>query len=147
MNQKNQTKTIQDFIDKQVQQLKANTPKQSGALANSIKGGYDKDSIEIEALDYYKFIDDGVKGVEGGTGKYGFKSKMPPIKAFASYTDDLSHQFAIARSIYKNGIKAKNITDKSITDSEIDKFATDYTNAVWEDYAEEQNKNNKKTKK
>jgi len=144
MNQKNQITTIQGFITKQVQDLKANTPKQSGALANSIKGGYDKDSIYVEALDYYKFIDDGVKGVEGGTGKYSFKSKMPPASAFAKYTSDINQQFAIARSVYQNGIKAKDITDKSITESEIDTFATDYTNAVWEDFAEEQNKKNKK---
>lgn len=144
MNQENQIRTIQDFISKQVKDLKANTPKQSGELANSIKGGYDKDSIYVEALDYYKFVDDGVKGVEGGTGKYSFKSKMPPASAFSKYTSDVNHQFAIARSVYQNGIKAKDITDKSITEADINNFATDYTNAVWEDYAEEQNKKNKK---
>ena len=144
MNQTNQNKTIQEFITKQVQELKANTPKESGALANSIKGIFNKDGITIEALDYYKFIDEGVKGVESGSGKYYFKDKMPPANAFAKFTKDLGHQFAIARSIYQKGIKPKNITDKSITDSELDKFATDYTNAVFEDFADEQNKKNKK---
>ncbi len=144
MNQENKNKTIQDFITKQVNDLKANTPKQSGALANSIKGGFESNSIYVEALDYYKFVDDGVKGIEGGAGKYFFKDKIPPASAFAAYTTDLSSQFAIARSVYKNGIKAKDITDKSITDIDIDKFATDLTNAVWEDFAEEENKKNKK---
>ena len=36
-------------------------------------------SVEIELLDRYKFIDEGVKGVEGGTGKYQFKTKKPSL--------------------------------------------------------------------
>lgn len=36
-------------------------------------------SIDIELLDRYKFIDEGVKGVEGGTGKYQFKTKRPNL--------------------------------------------------------------------
>jgi hypothetical protein len=37
-------------------------------------------SVDIVLLDRYKFIDQGVKGVEGGQGKYQFKTKYPSKK-------------------------------------------------------------------
>lgn len=39
-----------------------------------------KMSLDVMILDRYKFIDQGVKGVEGGRGKYSFKTKHPSKK-------------------------------------------------------------------
>jgi serine kinase of HPr protein (carbohydrate metabolism regulator) len=37
-------------------------------------------SVDVLILDRYKFINDGVKGVEGGTGKYQFKTIRPTVE-------------------------------------------------------------------
>jgi len=37
-------------------------------------------SLDIEIVSTYKFLNDGVKGVEGGKGKYSFKTKRPGEK-------------------------------------------------------------------
>lgn len=37
-------------------------------------------SLDIEIASTYKFLNDGVKGVESGTGKYQFKTKRPSAK-------------------------------------------------------------------
>jgi hypothetical protein len=39
-----------------------------------------KMSLDVEIISTYKFLNDGVKGVESGTGKYAFKSKYPNKK-------------------------------------------------------------------
>lgn len=54
----------------------------TGELESSIKAkdieiDGSKLSLDIELLDRYKFINDGVKGTEGGTGKYQFKTNRP----------------------------------------------------------------------
>ena len=81
-----------------------------------IDGGIAVSAVE----DYYKFIDQGVAGTESGSSKGGFKygNKMPPASAFSKYTSDKNAQFAIAKSIQKKGIEAKNYT-KEIEDADI----------------------------
>lgn len=42
-----------------------------------------KASLDIEILDTYKFLDQGVKGTQGGRGKYAFKTSYPNAKMAA----------------------------------------------------------------
>lgn len=41
-------------------------------------------SLDVEILSTYKFLDQGVKGTEGGQGKYQFKTKKPSRKMVAA---------------------------------------------------------------
>ena len=69
-------------------QLRRANKVSSGALADSIafttkstKNGYE---LNIEVLDYYKFVDQGVQGTGPGNknsrSEYKYRNKMPPIK-------------------------------------------------------------------
>lgn len=68
---------------------------------------------------YYKFQDDGVKGIKSGKSKsnYSFKDSMPPPSAFSKYSGDINIQFAIAKSVQQKGIEPKDITNKIIKDN------------------------------
>jgi hypothetical protein len=115
----------------------------SGALTSSMKitepkieGS--KVSCEITLLDYWKFVDKGVKGTKGGASKegYSFKSDMPSKKmvtaiqgwlteargkatsvkrSYKAEKKSLSESataFAVARSIKMKGLKSSNfLTD------------------------------------
>jgi hypothetical protein len=74
-------------------QLRKANKVSTGALADSIKyvvkrtkNGYE---LNIEVLDYYKFIDKGVQGTGPGSrntnSPYKYKDKMPPIKAIMKW--------------------------------------------------------------
>jgi hypothetical protein len=83
-------------------------------------------SLAFEMADYGKFQDRGVKGtnsnyIENKNTPYSYTTKMPPIKAFdkwvvrkgiaprskgGKFTSRESLKFAIAKSIYKKGIRA-----------------------------------------
>ena len=57
----------------------------TGETSSSIKAGplqtnASRMQIDISILKTYKFLNDGVKGVEGGRGKYQFKNKYPNKK-------------------------------------------------------------------
>jgi len=76
-----------------------------------------RNKLYIKAPYYAKFQDKGVKGVSGGSSLAGYKygkRGAPPPAAFARYTTDISEQFAISRSIYQKGFKAKKYIDKGI---------------------------------
>ena len=76
-----------------------------------------KNKLLITAPFYAKFQDKGVKGVKSGKSLAGYKygkRGAPPPAAFSRYTTDISEQFAISRSIYQNGFKAKKYIDKGV---------------------------------
>ena len=57
----------------------------TGGTASSMKAGplqtnASRLQVDISINSNYKFLDQGVKGVEGGTGKFSFKSKYPSKK-------------------------------------------------------------------
>jgi hypothetical protein len=123
-------KSLEVFRDAVVQQSKLNLKGQnkvsSGNLYNSIKGSAVKvspNSIEfsIEMEDYGTFIDKGVNGKKTAyTTPYSFKDKMPPPSKLdkwivkkgiaprgenGKFLNRKSLQFAIAKSIFNNGLK------------------------------------------
>ena len=67
--------------------------------------------IEINANDYLEYVDKGRK-----------KGKYPPIKAIKNWCRikgiNDKYSYAIARSIYKNGIKPTNVIRDAINDLE-----------------------------
>ena len=114
-----------------INRLERNLDKRIEAI---VGGGFDIE-VEIErdgdiilvGEDYYKFNDDGVAGTESGSSKKGYRygNRMPPPSAFSKYTNDKSAQFAIAKSIQKEGIKAKNYTDKINRDRQVEDIIDD----------------------
>ncbi len=130
MRLENLKKALEVFRDAVVQQSKLNLKGQnkisSGNLYNSIKGSAVKvsdNSIEfnIEMEDYGTFIDKGVNGKKSVyTTPYSYKDKIPPPSKLdkwivkkgiaprdekGRFIDRKSLQFAIAKSIFNNGIK------------------------------------------
>ena len=124
---------LNKFAKYVIQQSRSNLTKgkknSSKELYNSL--GYDiseasgKTSLGFEMADYGKFQDRGVKGtdsnyIENKNTPYSYTNKMPPPKAFdkwvvrkgiaprqgGKFTSREGIKFAIARSIYKKGIKA-----------------------------------------
>lgn len=64
--------------------------------------------VDVEALDYYKFVDAGVRGTKSGSSAkgYSFKDKMPPVNI-------------IRKWVIREGLKAKtNVGGKPITKRE-----------------------------
>lgn len=120
----------EDVSDEFRKYFKDNDLNASSALSNSIGGLpvkiYDNGAeISIVAEDYFKFVDEGVNGVENAQGSpFSFKSLSPiPFKSasdfiksrgitllpqFKSY-DQMTYAFAV--SIKKKGIKARNIIE------------------------------------
>lgn len=122
-------KALEVFRDKVIEDSKKNLKslnKGGGNLEKSIKGGDVKVTersvqFEIEMANYGVFQDKGVSGIKKKYNTpYSYKSKMPPPSKLDKWTvkkgiaprDDKgrfisrkSLQFAIARSIFYNGIK------------------------------------------
>lgn len=130
MRLENLKKSLEVFRDAVVQQSKLNLKGQnkvaSGNLYNSIKGSEVKVSdnsiqFNIEMEDYGTFIDKGVNGKKTVyTTPYSYKDKMPPPSKLdkwivkrgiaprgenGEFIDRKSLQFAIAKSIFNNGLK------------------------------------------
>lgn len=79
-------------------------------------------SIDIELLDRYRFIDEGVKGVQGGTGKYQFKTIRPTVgmqRAIKSWLRKRGARATKYKAISKTERKDKGIKKmKSEADSQ-----------------------------
>ena len=134
---------IQNYIDSIVQLLKNNTPTNTGALQGSatsyITPSTEGALIQIEMLPYGTFVDKGVNGVEVDWGSpYSFTNKRPPASAFSSYTSDLSEQFAIATSVYKNGIRPRNFI-QPVIDQKIEGLAEVIAGTVFENFFNQYN--------
>jgi hypothetical protein len=143
----NQLTTIGNFVNSLVSFLGDNTPKNTGALANSYKGEFTINGIEIYGLDYFKFIESGVNGTEQTWGSpYSFSNKMIPISTIQGYADARGiNVYALQKSIFKKGIRPKDIITSSI-DSKLDNFGDDLIEAIWDDFAEEEKKKDKTIK-
>lgn len=149
-------KALQQFRDLVVAEAKANLQKMgkdtSGKLSNSIKGEVKEmqNSIgvyfEMEA--YGNFQDKGVSGTQRKFNTpYSYKTKMPPPSAFdkwmvrkgivprstsGKFQSRKGLQFAIARTIFKEGIKPSlfftkpfEAAFKNLPDTLIEKYGLD----------------------
>jgi hypothetical protein len=105
----------------------------TGALAQSVvyfpTGAL---SFEIQADDYYKFVDQGVNGIAVNHASV-FSFQYPGVsynmaKAIQEWKGlEMSHAFAIASNIKQRGLKPKHITDNVINDKVLDMIAKDLT--------------------
>lgn len=140
----NDWQPIQQYIDNIVDLLRSETPTNLGNLRNSMNAIVTpSDSgaqIEIEMAYYGKFIDEGVNGVQVSWGSpYSFTNKRPPASAFESYTTNLSEQFAIAASVYRNGIQPRDFI-QPVIDQEIQGLNDLIVNSVWDNFFNQRNK-------
>jgi hypothetical protein len=147
MQKDNQLTTINKFLNSLVDYLKTNTPKSSGALANSYKGDADINGVEIYGLDYFKFVEEGVNGTERSFGSpYSFSNKMIPISAIQGFAAAKGiNVYALQRSIFKKGLRPRDIITSNL-DSKVDNFGDDLIKSIWEDFAEEEKKKDKTIK-
>lgn len=149
-------KALQKFRDLVVAEAKANLRKlgkdTSGKLSNSIKGEVKEmpNSIGVyfEMEPYGNFQDKGVSGTQRKFDTpYSYKTKMPPPSAFdkwiikkgiaprsatGKFKSRKGLQFAIARTIFKKGIKPSlfftrpfEAAYKTLPDKLIDKYGLD----------------------
>ena len=101
----------EDFIKILTRELVKAGKRNSGNLINSldykIKPLGQEILIEIEALDYLTYIDEGRK-----------KGSFPPISAIKKWARikglDENLAYPISKNIYKYGIKPTNVIDKAI---------------------------------
>jgi hypothetical protein len=95
-----------------------------GDFSFSAKFKKDTDVVIVTVDKYFQYQDKGVSGtkrkVPGSPYKYG--NKMPPPSSFSKYTSDKGVQFAIAKSIQKEGFNAKNYIEKIHNDKEIQRI-------------------------
>ena len=149
-------KALQQFRDLVVAEAKANLQRlgkdTSGKLSNSIKGEVKEmpNSIGVyfEMEPYGNFQDKGVSGTQRKFDTpYSYKSKMPPPSAFdkwiikkgiaprstsGKFQSRKGLQFAIAKSVFRNGIKPSlfftkpfEAAYKTLPDTLIDKYGLD----------------------
>lgn len=119
----------------------------TGALASSIQPNLPQVAgssikVDVMALDYFDYMNSGVKGVKGGNGKYGFKYARPSSKMVKAIQDWIANghitstrtnaaktpykgeqknksisqlsAYAVAQSIINKGLKATGFMDKAI---------------------------------
>tara|TARA_R110002012_G_scaffold1372_2_gene5632 strand:+ start:1078 stop:1599 length:522 start_codon:yes stop_codon:yes gene_type:complete len=117
------TKDLREYIE----QNASNT----GGLASSVvylPNG--KLSFEVKADSYYKFVDEGVNGLNSNMGsQYSFKLPYVTSKHARAIQEwkglSLNNAYAVAMNNKKKGIKGKRITDNVLTDDVLDKISKD----------------------
>ena len=134
----NEWQTIQSYIDSIADELRINAPELSGDLKNSFDVTVSPSSsgakIEIDMTYYGRFIDEGVNGVKVSWGSpYSFRDKRPPASAFSKYTSNLSEQFAIAASVYSNGIRPRNFI-QPVLDNKLQGLADLITDSIFNNF-------------
>ena len=107
--------------------------KNTGALAQSVvyfpTGAL---SFEIQADDYYKFVDQGVNGIAVNHAS-AFSFQYPGVsynmaKAIQEWKGlEMSHAFAVASNIKQRGLKPKEITENVINDKVLEMISKDLT--------------------
>jgi len=128
----NEYQSLTDYMISIEEQFRAAAPRKTGHLSKSIDAKLIKNkegnfTVTVEMDDYGFYQDQGVNGVgyvqtkSGRADKrykvnrsvvknapFSYKDKMPPASAFSAYTSNVGHQYAIAWSVYRNGIRPKN---------------------------------------
>jgi len=119
------TKDFKEYIQQNVSN--------SGEMAQSIVYfPTGKMSFEIQAVDYYKFQDEGVSSIEGNKFPSPYSFKLPYVTknhaiALTKWKGyDMSHAYASAYvTKHKYGIKPRNITSTVMSDKVLEQIASD----------------------
>ena len=148
MDNNNQLNTLNNFINYFTNEICNKAPKNTGALSNSFNGTINKEqgsfNIEITGLNYVSYLDKGVNGTEVNYGSpYSFTS-YPNIGALTSYANSIgANPYALSNSLLKKGIKPRGFIS-DIIDIETENLGDDLTNSIWDDFYEDNKKDNKK---
>jgi|LakMenEpi03Aug12_release.lakeMendotaPanAssembly.Ray.scaffolds.fasta_scaffold562275_2 hypothetical protein len=149
----NQHQTISQFFNEYCDTLRNRVPVASGELAKSIDFVINDDNtIEILMANYGKYLDKGVSGTERKFNTpYSYTNRMPPASVFdkwivrkgiaprngrGQFQSRKGLQFAIARSIYKNGIRPTLFISIDF-DAKMNQFANILANSVADDLMDE----------
>ena len=140
----NEYQSLTEYMASIEAQFRTAAPRQTGHLSSSIDAKLVKKddgsfTVTVEMDDYGFYQDQGVNGVgyvQTKSGRadrrykvnrpvvknapFSYKDKMPPTSAFKGYTSNVGHQYAIAWSVYRNGIKPKNFIKPIMDKVEID---------------------------
>lgn len=146
-NNQEQREALEKFANDYVILLKRTVPKNTGKLAQSIKAKVDDDSVDIDAMNYINFLDQGVSGTKTKyrTG-FGYKNKKPPISSLQGFARKTGiNVYALQKSIFEDGIKPEGFITNTI-DRETNELANELAEAVWTDFATDENKKEKQTK-
>jgi hypothetical protein len=146
----NNWQTIQEYITEIENLLKSETPTNTGNLKDSIDASVIPSSngaqITFDMAYYGKFIDQGVNGIYVSWGSpFSFTDKRPPASAFSTYTSDKSQQYAIANSVFFNGIKPRNFI-QPVIDEKIDGLADIISESLFDNYFNQRNTKEKTIK-
>ena len=145
----NQHQTITQFFTQYCNELRNRVPVASGELAKSIDFVIsDDNTVEIMMAEYGKYLDKGVSGTERKFNTpYAYTTKMPNPSVFdkwmvrkgiaprnnkGQFQSRKGLQFAIARSVYKNGIRPTLFITKDF-DAKMNEFANILANDVADD--------------
>lgn len=140
----NQWQNITRYLQTIEDDIRSSAPRNSGALSDSVAAQIERSdnnifSVSISMLDYGIYQDKGVNGTERSWGSpFSYRDKMPPSSAFASYTSNPREQFAIAKSIYRNGIRPRNFIEPALN-RHLDELANFAAEDLW-DWFYQQNK-------
>jgi len=110
------------LIAKAENNLDKNGNRASGKTASSMKlvnlqTNATKMSLDVEILSSYKFLNEGVKGVESGSGKYAFKTKYPNKKMAGEIKKWLRVRKIVSKYSPVSKTEAKNKKIKRMVDS------------------------------
>lgn len=139
----------QELIDDMRRDLESQTTSKRRQLAQSIVPKYFVNAagtgVAVELMDYYDYVDKGVRGVQSGpSSPYSYKNIRPSkahVDAIADWITQSAINFtgrgkgnwqqarqsmayAIATNIKKRGLKAKPFFDSNITDARVNKLVT-----------------------
>jgi hypothetical protein len=139
----NVRKSLQSFVTDLVNKLRMSAPKNTGKLAQSFKGTVVGDDVKIEGASYAIFINDGINGTERNRNSmFSFTNKKPPISALKDFAKAKGiNEFALQKSIFKNGIRGRHFIENPYNDS-LGSLSENLTQAVWEDFREDVLSNN-----
>jgi hypothetical protein len=154
----NDWKPIQNYIDGITEELKNNTPVNTGALQQSMEAFITTGNTQFElswsGLEYASYIDQGVNGTGPLTpgakhsivtgSPFSFSKKKIPAGVFSSYAPTLSGQFAIANSVRQNGIEPRNFI-QPVLDKRQEGLADLVAETIWDNFYKTDKKKNKKT--
>lgn len=124
---------IANQVTQEFREYIQNNASNHGALAQSVVYfPTGKMSFEIQAVDYYKFQDEGVSSIEGNKFPSPYSFKLPYVTknhavALTKWKGyDMSHAYASAYvTKHKYGIKPRNITSTVMSDKVLEQIASD----------------------